>query len=195
MLANLIQRNWPIFCYILYIYIFVNYTPRIYWQSSPYQFQKRYALWLFLPFSCRDFYTLNVAGVLKLTANQNITLWVKSRGAGTWEISEDSSFSVVLLHVTSDFHSSGFQAALDPLISQSVVGATKWKLIRAWVTTRSNTGNGLFNLGKGPILKYLLRWARGKVETFSAHFVAQPEDQKTQWMSHLTHLAVHTEIK
>ena len=89
-----------------------------------------------------------MAGVLKLKANQNITLWIKSKSAGTWELSEDSSCSVILAHVENNFHSSGFQAVLNPLISQSVTGATSWKLIRSWVTSRNDGQAGPFNLGK-----------------------------------------------
>eukprot|EP00794_Sanderia_malayensis_P016063 gene16063-17686_t len=96
----------------------------------------------------QDFYSLNVAGVMKLTANQNVSLWVRSKSAGTWDISEDSTFSVALLHLDNDFQASGFQAALDPSISQSVVGASTFKIVRYWVTTRSNSEKGLFNLDK-----------------------------------------------
>ena len=72
---------------------------------------------------------------------------MKSKSAGTWELSEDSSYSVILAHVENNFHASGFQAVLNPLISQSVTGATSWKLIRSWVTSRNDGQAGPFNLG------------------------------------------------
>lgn len=97
---------------------------------------------------CRDFYSVNVAGVLNLKANQNITLWIKSKSAGSWELSEDSSYSVILANVDNSVHASGFQAVLNPFIAQTVTGATSWKLIRSWVTSRNDGQAGPFNLGK-----------------------------------------------
>ena len=91
---------------------------------------------------------MNVAGVIKLIANQNVTLWIKSTAAGTWQLSEDSSFSIVLIHQENDLHASGFQAVLSPSISQTVVGATSWKIVRYWQTTRENSQKGLFKQGK-----------------------------------------------
>ena len=102
---------------------------------------------LFLNFFCRDFYSMNVAGVVNLKPNQNVTLWIKSTSAGTWQLSEDSTFSIVLIHQENDLHASGFQAALNPSLSQTVVGATSWKIVRNWVTARVSSGAGLFKLG------------------------------------------------
>ena len=90
---------------------------------------------------------MNVAGVVMLKPNQNVTLWIKSTFAVTWQLSQDSTFSVVLIHQENDLHASGFQAALSTSLSQTVTGATSWKIIRNWQTTRANSGAGLFKLG------------------------------------------------
>lgn len=90
---------------------------------------------------------MNVAGVIKISASQNVSLWIKSTSAGDWQLSEDSSFSVVLMHRENDLHESGFQAVLSPSISQTVTSATSWMIVRHWQTTRENSQNGLFKLG------------------------------------------------
>lgn len=95
---------------------------------------------------------MNVAGVLKLSANQNVTLWIKSTSAGTWQLSEDSSFSIVLIHAESNLQASGFQAVLSPSIAQTETSASSWKIVRHWQTARENSQYGLFKLGKDEFL-------------------------------------------
>ena len=88
-----------------------------------------------------------LGGTVQVNAGQNVSIWIHSTTDNDWSISQDSSFSIVLISALEDSHASGIQVALNTVISQVVSSATSWKKIMYWKSSRAETAPGLFNTG------------------------------------------------